>query len=72
MHVHSHARVEDSVLMPDVEVGRGAVVRRAIVDKQVRIAPGAQVGVDPDADRERFTVSDGGVVVIGKGAVVEA
>jgi glucose-1-phosphate adenylyltransferase len=72
VHVHSHARVEDSVLMPDVEVGRGAVVLRAIVDKQVRIAPGAQIGVDPDADRERFTVSDGGVVVIGKGAVVDA
>jgi glucose-1-phosphate adenylyltransferase len=72
VHVHSHARVEDSVLMPGVEVGRGAVVRRAIVDKHVRIAPGAQIGIDPDADRERFTVSAGGVVVIGKGAVVEA
>jgi glucose-1-phosphate adenylyltransferase len=72
VHVHSHAQVHDSVLMPGVEVGRDAVVRRAIVDKHVRIAPGAQIGVDPEADRERFTVSDGGVVVIGKGAVVEA
>jgi glucose-1-phosphate adenylyltransferase len=72
VHVHSHAQVYDSVLMPGVEVGRDAVVRRAIVDKHVRIAPGAQIGVDPEADRERFTVSDGGVVVIGKGAVVEA
>ena len=72
VRVHSHARVHDSVLMPGVEVGRDAVVRRAIVDKHVRIAPGAQVGVDPEADRERFTVSGGGVVVIGKGAVVEA
>jgi glucose-1-phosphate adenylyltransferase len=70
--VHSHAQVHDSVLMPGVEVGRDAVVRRAIVDKHVRIAPGARIGVDPEADRERFTVSDGGVVVIGKGAVVEA
>ena len=70
--VHSHAQVHDSVLMPGVEVGRDSVVRRAIVDKQVRIAPGARIGVDPEADRERFTVSDDGVVVIGKGAVVEA
>jgi len=55
-----------------VEVGRGAVVRNAIVDKQVRIAPGARVGVDPEADRERFTVSPNGIVVIGKGTRVEA
>jgi glucose-1-phosphate adenylyltransferase len=72
VHVHSHARVEDSVLMPGVEVGRDAVVRRAIVDKHVRVAPGAQIGVDLDRDRERFTVSHDGVVVIGKGAVVES
>jgi glucose-1-phosphate adenylyltransferase len=47
-------------------------VRRAIVDKNVRIAPGAQIGVDADADRERFHISDGGIVVIGKGETVEA
>jgi glucose-1-phosphate adenylyltransferase len=71
-HLHSYSKVEDSILMQGVEVGRNAVVRRAIVDKNVRIADGAQVGVDPDADRERFAVSPGGVVVIGKGAVVDA
>jgi glucose-1-phosphate adenylyltransferase len=47
-------------------------VRRAIVDKDVRIESGAQIGVDLDADRDRFVVSSGGIVVIGKGAVVEA
>ena len=72
VHVHSYSEVEGSVLFPGVEVGRGAVVRNAIVDKHVRIAPGAQVGVDAEADRERFTLSAGGVVVIGKGTVVEA
>ena len=72
VHVHSYSEVEGSVLFPGVEVGRGAVVRNAIVDKHVRIAPGAKIGVDPDADRERFTVSPNGIVVIGKGAVVEA
>ena len=66
------AAVEGSVLMPGVQVGREAVVRNAIIDKNVVIAPGAQVGVDVEADRERFTVSDGGVVVIGKGERVEA
>jgi glucose-1-phosphate adenylyltransferase len=71
-HIHSHALVEDSVLMQGVDVGRDAVVRRAIVDKNVRIAAGAQIGVDPEADRERFTVSAGGVVVIPKGETVAA
>jgi glucose-1-phosphate adenylyltransferase len=72
VQVHSYADVEGSILMPGVVVGRGAVVRNAIVDKQVRIAPDAQIGVDPAADRERFVVSEGGVVVIGKGEAVEA
>jgi glucose-1-phosphate adenylyltransferase len=72
VQLHSFAEVDDSVLMPGVDVGRGAIVRRAILDKNVRVEPGAQIGVDPAADRERFTVSDGGVVVIGKGHVVKA
>ena len=71
-HLHSFAEVEDSVLMQGVDVGQRAVVRRAIVDKNVRIAPGAEIGVDPVADRERFTISAGGVVVIPKGATVAA
>ncbi len=65
--VHSHALVEDSVLMHDVDVGRHAVVRRAIIDKNVRVPEGARIGVDPEADTRRFARSDGGVVVIGKG-----
>jgi glucose-1-phosphate adenylyltransferase len=72
VHVRSYAQVEDSILMHGVEVGRHAVVRRAIVDKNVRIAEGAKVGVDPVADRARFHVSAEGVVVIGKGEVVRA
>jgi glucose-1-phosphate adenylyltransferase len=71
VHLHSYAEVEDSILMHDADVGRNAVVRRAIIDKDVRIAPGAQIGVDPEADRERFAVSAGGVVVVPKGEVVE-
>ena len=72
VHIHSYADIEGSILFPGVDVGRHAVVRNAIVDKDVVIAPGAEVGVDPEADRERFDVSPGGIVVIGKGRTVEA
>ncbi|RDI75861.1 glgC: glucose-1-phosphate adenylyltransferase [Gaiella occulta] len=72
VHVHSFAEVEGSVLMHDVDVGRGAIVRNAIVDKNVRIAAGARVGVDAEADRARFPTSRNGIVVIGKGQTVEA
>jgi len=72
-HLHSYSEVEDSVLMPGVDVGRHAVVHRAILDKHVRVEDGARIGVDPATDRERgFAVSAGGVVVVGKGEVVKA
>ena len=72
VHLHSFAEVEDSVLMHEVDVGRGAVVKRAILDKNVHVDEGAKIGVDRAADRERFTVSETGVVVVGKGARVAA
>jgi len=72
VRVHSYSSVEDSVLLHGVDVGRHAAVRRAIVDKNVRIDPGARIGFDAEADRARFTVSDAGVVVIPKGAHVSA
>jgi len=72
VRVHSFASVEGSVLLPGVDVGRHAVVRNAIVDKNVRIPESAQIGVDLERDRGRFAVSANGVVVIGKNQKVEA
>ncbi len=66
VRVDSHAQVHDSIIFEGVVVGPGAVVKRAIIDKNVKIPEGFEVGVDLDKDRERFTVSDGGIVVIGK------
>jgi glucose-1-phosphate adenylyltransferase len=61
------AEVSDSVVMPGVRVGRGAIVRGAILDKNVQVPDGGLVGVDLSTDRARYTVSPGGVVVLGKG-----
>lgn len=70
VRVNDGAYVDGSVLMPGVQIGRGAVVRRAILDKNVIVPDGAQIGVDLDRDRENYTVTSGGIVVLGKGQQV--
>jgi glucose-1-phosphate adenylyltransferase len=50
-----------------VQVGRHCRIRRAIIDKDVRIPPQTTIGHDPAADAGRYTVSPGGIVVIAKG-----
>jgi glucose-1-phosphate adenylyltransferase len=71
VHVHSWAHVQGSVLMEGVDIGRHAVVRNAILDKNVVVPDGTQIGVDLEHDRSRYTVSPGGVVVLGKGQRVD-
>jgi glucose-1-phosphate adenylyltransferase len=71
VRIHSRSLVEDAVLMDGVEIGKGAVVRRAIIDKHVHVPAGARIGVDPARDAARFTVSPEGIVVIGKHEVVD-
>jgi len=70
VRVNSFARVEDSVLLDEVEVGRHARVRRAIIDKYVRIPPATVIGYDPEEDARRFHVTPGGMVVIPRGSLV--
>jgi glucose-1-phosphate adenylyltransferase len=58
------ASVEDSILFDHVTVGEGAVLKRCIIDKGVTVPPGMHIGVNLEADRERYTVSDNGVIVV--------
>jgi glucose-1-phosphate adenylyltransferase len=65
--VRSWSTVSDSVLMDNVDVGRHAVIRRAILDKNVVVPEGARIGMDPDEDRSRgFVVTPSGITVVGK------
>ena len=67
VRVNSYAVVEDSILFGDVQIGRHARIRRAIIDKGVQIPPGVTIGYDLDLDRQRgFTVTEKGIVVIAK------
>ena len=70
VRVDEGAYVDGVVLMPGVRVGRGAVIRNAILDKNIIVPDGAQIGVDLELDRERYTVSANGIVVLGKGQKV--
>ncbi|MGW0993304.1 glucose-1-phosphate adenylyltransferase [Streptomyces sp. NPDC002520] len=67
VRVDPGAVVQGSVLHDNVRVGRGAVVRGAVLDKNVEVPPGATIGVNPERDAELYTVSEGGVIALGKG-----
>ena len=62
--VHSYCEIEDSVIFPDVEIGRHSVIRKAIIDKGCVIPPGTRIGVDLAEDARRFYLSEGGVVLV--------
>lgn len=73
VRVNSYAHVSDSILFDGVQVGRHAVIKRAIVDKNVKIPENAVVGLDHELDRARgFCVTESGIVVIGKSDSVES
>lgn len=67
VRVEAAAVVDGSILFDNVTVGAGAVLRRCIVDKGVKIPPGETIGLDLEKDLGRFALSENGVVVVPKG-----
>ncbi len=72
VRINSYAEVEDSLIFENVDVGRYARIRNAIIDKDVKIMPRARIGYSKEQDKKRFHVTPKGIVVVEKGAVVEA
>ncbi len=73
VRVHSYANVDDSVLLDNVDIGRHATIRKAIIDKDVTVPEGASVGVDLEHDLARgFVVTESGITIVGKGQTVPA
>ncbi len=68
--INSYSYVTDSIIMNNVVVGRHARIRRAIIDKNVTIPEGYEIGFDPDGDKKKFTVSETGIVVISKNMIL--
>ena len=69
--INSFSEVEESVLFENVRIGRHARLRRCIIDKDVEIPQGSEIGFDPETDRKRFHVTEGGIVVIPKRTKLE-
>jgi glucose-1-phosphate adenylyltransferase len=67
VRVEEGAVVENSLLFQDVTVGEGAELQRCIIDKEVVVPAGERIGFELARDAERFTMSDRGIIVIGKG-----
>jgi len=66
VRVNSYSYITDSIIFDNCKIGRHSRIRRTIIDKNVVIPEGTEIGFDPDLDRKRFTVSDTGIVVIPK------
>ena len=67
VRMHSYSQIEDSVIMDWVEIGRGCKIRHAIIDKSNVIPSGAQIGYDTVIDKQRYFVSETGIVVVARG-----
>jgi glucose-1-phosphate adenylyltransferase len=70
VRVNSYSYVTDSIIMNNCNIGRHARIRRTIIDKNVTVPEGYEIGFDIESDRKKFTVTDSGIVVIAKNQVL--
>lgn len=66
VHVHSFSLIEDSIVLPQVQIGRSCILKKCIIDKNCVIPEGTQIGVDPAADRKRFHVTPSGITLVSR------
>jgi glucose-1-phosphate adenylyltransferase len=66
VYVHSYSTIEDSIVLPNVRIGRNCILKKCIIDKNCIIPEGMQVGLDPEADRKRFHVTPSGITLISR------
>ena len=71
VRINSYSQVLDSIIMEGVDVARYAKVKRAIIDKDVKIPQGMVIGYDLEEDKKRFFVTDSGIVVVAKGTEIK-
>ena len=64
VHIEAGAQVQECVVLPQVKIGEGCRIRRAIVERGCVIPPGMVIGEDPLADAQRFSVTPGGVTLV--------
>jgi glucose-1-phosphate adenylyltransferase len=64
VHVHSYSLVEDSILLPNVQIGRNCVLKKCILDKNCILPDGTHIGLDSDEDRKRFHVTTSGITLV--------
>ena len=67
-----NCHIEDSVILPNATIGPSAVVKNAVVDKNCRIPDGMEIGVDLEADRQRFHVTEKGRVLVVPGMLEQS
>jgi glucose-1-phosphate adenylyltransferase len=64
VRVNSYTEMEDSIVFSHVDIGRHCRIRRAIIDRDVHIPEGTEIGYDPEADKQRYFVTESGITVV--------